>query len=148
MNSGAQYTIYGKQQAMMYMKMTGSGSDREPGTASRAFRFGAMIHESVGTVKIRLPLRDDCYEHLLMDVIPIEVFLLMGFDAIKCLRLIIHFADANLWSQDDKWMAALVFKYGHLYLEWPSNTLYADSKLKRVHGHYYHPSTKKVFAVI
>lgn len=148
LDSGAQRTVIGQLQANAYMKIVGNEYETVQRCMSKMFRFGTSVHESVSVIKIWLPLGDDHFVKIFAHIIPIDVPLLIGLDIMKYLKIIINFADSTLQSSDGKWKAPLVFKYGHMYLEWPSDILYTENELKRIHRHFYHPSTEKLWAVI
>lgn len=46
------------------------------------------------------------------------------------------------------WEFPLVRKLGHMYLTWPDEILYTQEELRKVHRHFYHPDSQRLFSVL
>lgn len=81
-DTGAQRTVIGKQQAYAYLKWAGLQRRLEQDKTPEVYRFGGSRHASIGTLTIRIPLADDYFLELTVDVVDVNVPLLFGLDTL------------------------------------------------------------------
>lgn len=149
-DSGAQRTVIGRKQADAYISQIGdatSGIKKDVDLATR-FRFGDTNHNCDGILHVKMPVADDVVVHFDAFIVPIDVPLLLGLDVLKRLDIIIKFSNGTLQSENDDWVLNLKHKMGHLYVEWPPTVFYTEQELRRIHRHFYHPSTDKLANLI
>lgn len=95
-----------------------------------------------------MPLADDVLVTFKAHVVLLVVPLLLGLYMLRQLKLIVDFEDRSLISLKDDWSVQLVHKLGHLYVEWPPSLYYREAELRRIHRHFYQPSTNKLLGLI
>lgn len=149
-DSGAQKTVIGINQANAYLNQTSNTKNllQQNHKGQKIFRFGNRDHKCIGMLNIRMPVGEDIVVTFQSHVVSIDVPLLLGLDVLQKLKLLINFEDGTLHSPRDHWRVQLVQKFGHLYVEWPMEIYYTEQELRRIHRHFYHPSTSKLQALI
>lgn len=149
-DSGAQKSVIGNVQAQAYIAELGDKNSYNitHHSKNKTFRFGDNQHECVGTLNIRMPVSDDVVIQFDAYIVPIDVPLLLGLDVLRKLKLIVSFENGSIQSPKGDWSINLVQKFGHLYIEWPPSVYYTEAELRRIHRHFYHPSTDKLLALI
>ena len=114
-----------------------------------------MTHGSLGTIQASLPLDEEA-ESFEVDVIAIDIPFLFGLDLMERLKASPNVSTLQLevrkGSSGKIKSHPLTRKFGHLYLETNnalvSETLFTDMELKKMHLHFYHPSTEKLYNVL
>lgn len=57
--------------------------------------------------------------------------------------------DGNFMKSKSKgWTVKLTNELGHCYIEWAHYTCYAKVELQRIHKHFCHPCTNKLFFLL
>lgn len=59
--------------------------------------------------------------------VSIDVAVLLGLNVLRDLELITNLKDETLFNKYNKWREKLVWKMGHLYIEWPTLVYYAET---------------------
>lgn len=145
-DSGATLTVIGRRQAEMYSKLIGVQlAQKKSGTR---YRFGDNVHQGHGKIRIRIPVGLKHFAEVSADVVDPDVPFLLGLDVLTKFKIILDFDKDMIRSKCDGWAAPIVRKFGHAYLEWLPSILYTEAELRRVHRHFFHPSTERLAAVI
>lgn len=147
-DSAAQRTVIGLEQAKLYCEQYGGVLDVSKSEGSASFRFGVHRHRSLGSVEIRIPIFGAHFIQLRVDVVNINIPFLLGLDIMTRYGMILDAEHLTLSSGPDGWTLPLRRKHGHLYLEWEARILFTESELRRVHRHFYHPKPERLYAVI
>lgn len=148
LDSGAQRTVIGEPQAKAYCKLTGIRHGVERKNKSTKFRFGNVDHKGLGEMDVRLPLGGDHFISITAHVVPLDIPLLLGLDVMQELKLVIDLSENTLYSPVNGKEVPLVSKRGHIYLEWPPSIFYTEAELRKIHRHFYHPSSEKLYALL
>lgn len=106
------------------------------------FRVGSSSHCCLGILDLHMSVEDDVKVSFQTYIVAIDVPRLLGLDVLHRLKLLVNFDNDTLLSPRDDWSIKLVSKVGHIYVEWPLEIFYTDSKIRRIHRPIYHPSTK------
>lgn len=48
----------------------------------------------------------------------------------------------------DRWSIPLIWKGGHVYVEWPSKVMYTECELGKTHRHFNHPRTENLYLLL
>lgn len=123
-DSGAQSTVIGEKQAHAYCALVGTSWNAVSRGNGKLFRFGKNDHVRLGTLCVRLPVREDVVVPIKDSVVPIDVPLLIRLDVLHGLKLIIEFDNEEMYDPRNDWSITVTFKLGHLYLEWPPSVCY------------------------
>ena len=146
-DTGAQKTVIGKPQAVAYSRMV--GVKFKPSRSRHSFRFGSDVQSSLGSMPIRIPTGNGGFLPLNVEVVDIDVPLLIGLDFLKKEKLYPDTVDNKLVCKESAWHVPLTQKFGHLYYDWSATPiLYTRSELIRLHKHFFHPSSAKLFELI
>lgn len=149
-DSGARKTVIGQPQTKAYAEKVGREADivQLKQSDNKKFRFGNADHKCIAFLHIRMSVSDDIVVTFDAYVVSIDVFLLLGLDVLCQLELIVKFKDGTLLTKYNDWHAKVVHKMGHLYVEWPPSVYYTETELRRIHRHFFHPSTEKLMGLI
>lgn len=99
-------------------------------------------------LKIRTPASDDIVVTLDAYNVPINMPLSCRRKGVLNMKFIVNFNDGSLISIKIEWDLIIVYNIGHLREQWSSSVYYTETKLKRMHRHFYYPSTDKVLVPI
>lgn len=147
-DTGAQRTVIGKQQAYAYLKWAGLQRRLEQDKTPEVYRFGGSRHASIGTLTIRIPLADDYFLELTVDVVDVNVPLLFGLDTLDKFHMYANTVLNRLVCEAYSVTMPLVRKLGHVYYVWEHNVLYTMPELRKMHRHFFHPQPDRLYAVI
>lgn len=64
------------------------------------------------------------------------------------LKLVFDFSSRTMYSPSNSKAVFLVSKRGKLYIECPQSVFYTEKELRKMHRHFYHPSSEKLYAQI
>lgn len=112
------------------------------------FRFGVHKHKSLGLIENRIPVSNSHYIPREVDVIDIDVPFLLGLDVLMKYGMVIDTDKLRIRSNLEGWDIPLVRKRGHLFLEWEACFLFSSSDVLRVHRHFFHPKSTRLYDVI
>lgn len=147
LDTGAQKSVVGKNQAKAYCEMAGIKFKSKP--SNTRFKFGDGIFASIGSIPIRIPKPNGGFIPVEIDAIRANVPMLIGLEVMDKHKLVADNVDNKLVSKKGNWSWPITRKNGHLFVEWKLNeVLYTKPELKRLHLHFYHPSTSKMFNLI
>lgn len=144
-DTGAQRSVIGIKQAEAYCRMLGIEMRKDADKRIRRFRFGKDIQDSVGSLQIRVPIKDDFFMVFTANVVNIDVPLLLGLDVMSEHKLVADTVDLVLFSKSCGWQLPLTRQLGHVYLTWESQILYSSSELTRIHRHFFHANPDPIF---
>ena len=144
---GAEKSVIGRKQAMAYCKFTGCKFKHKP--SRTFFRFGDGCFSSIGIIPVRIPCPDGSFIHFNIDVVQEDVPMLIGLDILDREKLVADNVSNVLSSKRFGWELPITRKDGHLFLTWDYSTvLYTKSELKKLHYHFFHPTSQKLFDLI
>jgi hypothetical protein len=84
-----------------------------------------------------------------MDVVLANVPMLIGLEILDRENLILDITANDLISKSGNRSIPTIRKDGHLYVEWEIvKTLYTRNELKKLHLHFYHPSSDKLYQLL
>lgn len=112
------------------------------------YRFGGSRHASIGTLTMRIPLADDFFMELSVDVVDVNVPLLFGLDTLDKFHMYANTVLNRLVCEAYSVSVPLVRKLGHVYFVWERNVLYTMPELRKLHRHFFHPQPDRLYAVI
>lgn len=147
-DSGAQRTVIGRQQATEYTEITGTTRMADTNSGVTKFIFGDSSYDGLGRIVIRIPIINDYFVDIMAQIVNVDVPLLLGLDVLERLKIVLYFNDYSMSSIAEDWTVPLIMKNGHAYVVWCSKILYSEAELRKMHRHFYHPSTDKLYAVI
>ena len=111
--------------------------------------FGDDYKPSLGTAEFRVPLPDNSYLPLRIDVVEADVPLLVGLDVMDREQLIADNCQNLLVSKRKNWSLPISRKHGHMFVEWDaSSILFTEAELSKLHLHFYHPSVDKMMKLL
>lgn len=112
------------------------------------YKFGDQTYDSLGKLVIRMPVTDTYFVCIKAQIVHVDVPLLLGLDVLRRLKVILDFDKFTMTSTKGHWSVQLKRKLRHAYVEWADNILYTETELRKMHRHFYHPSTDKLFKMI
>lgn len=138
LDTGAQKTVIGKQQADVYAVAHGVGRTSLGPPRPNVFRFGGGRHRSVSTLDVRVPIAQDFFLMLTVDVIDLNVPLLLGLETMDQHRMYFNNTTNTLMCLNEGVGLPVVRKLGHAYYEWGPDVLYTYPELQKIHKHFFH----------
>jgi hypothetical protein len=143
LDTGAQMTVIGMEQAKGYCKESGKMFSLLP-SRSR-FKFGASSERSLGKISIEIPTPGSPI-HINCDVVKSDVPLLIGLDILDKYGLNVLSVEGLLQSTTEHWTIPMQRLWGHIYLQWDPGIqlFYTRAELTKIHRHFHHPSTEKL----
>ena len=139
--------MIGRRQARVYCQQ--HRTEYSPRPARTEFRFGDGSYPSLGTTWIRIPTPNLSYLEVDMDVVSADVLYLLGLDVLDREKLVADNVRNVLRSYLYNWELPITHKFGHLYVCWNTNeTLFTKQELVKLHSHFRHPSSGKLFELI
>ena len=147
-DSAAQHTVIGKQQAMAFCSSNGIEYSPKsyPGTPP-TFSFGTHKHTSEGYILVRIPVTNDSFLSIKAPIVDINVPFLFGLENMLKYKIVLDVDNAVMFSKLQGWTLPLRFKNGHLYYEWAVSILFTESELRKVHNHFSHPEPDRLFSL-
>ncbi len=138
LDTGAERTVIGRQQAAAYARFAGNELHlTEPKNA--AFRFGGSDYPSRGVLRICVPLADDLFLPMDVDVVDVNIPFLFGLDALDANEMYVNNVANKLICVAYNLSIPVTRKYGHVFLEWGRDTLYTMVEVERLHRHFCTP---------
>ena len=148
LDTGAQRTVIGKPQAEAYLASIGKDIGLDKAKDPRRFRLGGSDYDTIGAVSIRLPVANDYFLPLIVNVIVLNVPFLLGLDTLDLHRMYVNNVTNRLVCVDEGVAVPLVRKFGHIYLDWGAEILYTFPELQRIHKHFYHAKPERLYALM
>lgn len=145
-DTGAHKSVIGLKQAKAYCKHHNIPFKLKP--SHRTYRFGDGAHSSVGSLEIRIPIPGNRFFNWIFDVLNADIPMLIGLDFLDEHNLVANNVKNSLISEMEGWSIPITRQFGHLYVNWEKQILYTRSELERLHRHFYHPSSNKLYNLI
>ncbi|GAB0498186.1 hypothetical protein MMPV_009527 [Pyropia vietnamensis] len=95
---------------------------------------------------MRIPLTEDFFIELSVDVVNVNVPLLFGMDTLDKFRMYANTVLNRLVCEVYSVTVPLVRKLGHVYYVWERNVLYTLPELRKLHRHFFHPQPDRLYA--
>ena len=144
---GAEKSVIGLPQATAYRDFANSPIIPRP--TNNIFRFGESCFPSIGTIRIALPSGKNDLKPLTINIVDVDVPFLLGLDELDNSRMYVDNVDNLLRFKDRPFSLPLTRKLGHIYLTWNlSQTLFNRTELRKLHLHFFHPSSSKLFSLV
>lgn len=85
-----------------------------------------------------------------VEVVDIDIPLLQGLEFLDAFMMTIDLTIASSLARDEGWDIPLLLKGGHLYITWDAGSveLFSEEKLRRVHLHFFHPESQRLYGVL
>lgn len=147
-DSAAQRTVIGRYQAESYCNLFNVPFNLISDGTAKVFSFGTHKHSRLGRLNIRLPVNDSHFVPLLVDVADLNVPFPLGLDVMTEYKMVLDMDECTLASKLQGWQIPLRKKPGHLYYEWAATILLTETELVRVHKHFYHPNSERLFSLM
>ena len=147
-DTGAQKAVIGKKQALAYFRLIGEEFRRRKHGHGLKFKFGNRCHIGLGRVEIRIPINGTYVLCPNIEVVDVDVPLLLGLDFLDEYKMIVDAANDLLESKIRAWSFLLTRKLGHIYLEWDYGTFYTSEELLKLHKHFFHPDSGRLYAML
>lgn len=147
-DTGAQKSVVGKEQALAYFKFI--GEEFKPSVPKRKlnFKFGNRRHVGLGRVEVRNPINETRVLCPYKEVVDVDIPLLLGLDFLGEYKMNVDAGNDILESKSRAWSFPLTRKLGHLYLEWEYKTFYTSEELLKVHNHFFHPESGRLYSML
>ncbi|CDF33317.1 unnamed protein product [Chondrus crispus] len=147
-DTGAQRSVIGKPQAEAYYIFMGIPFCLEQSGHPRVYKFGAHRYKGLGSVFIRIPVDSNQFIFTEVQVVDLDVPLLLGLEFLDQYGMKVQVSENLLTSEEGGWKLPLTRKLGHLYLEWCTEMLYTSGELRKIHRHFFHPTSDRLYAVM
>ena len=145
MDNVAEKLVAGLENYEKYCIHTNTPLDLSP--SNERFKLGTGVHESLGCTIMRFPIDNQGnYLKFETEVINSDTPILLGLDSIKQYGWYVNEVTNESISHKDPTMKAnLIFKLGHLYLEWPPSViLFSRADLLKIHRRFAHSSAGRL----
>ena len=147
-DTGAQRTVTGKSQAKAYLASNRRDAKRATSKGPGRYRLGGGSYVTIGIVHIRVPIAEDYFLPVAMNVINLKVPFLMGLDILDLYHMWVNDVTNHLVCINEGVSLPLVRKLGRIYLDWGSIILYTFPELQRIHKHFYHANPERLYALM
>ena len=81
-------------------------------------------------------------------MVDVDVPLLLGLDFLDEYKMNVDTANDMLESKSHIWSLPLTRNLGHLYLEWDYETLFTSEELRKLHNHFFHPESGRLYSML
>lgn len=98
----------------------------------------------MGTIPIRLFITESHFIDLLFNVVHVQIPFLLGLGTMRRFQHVLDTDNLRLSWKSEGWDVPLTNIRGQLYLEWKPEILFTQSKLVRIHRHFYIPNSEKL----
>ena len=147
-DTGAQKSVIGTSQAKAYSEFMNSPYRLRQHAQKMSFKFGNKRHNGLGEVEIRIPVDGDFFLSVWIQVVDVNIPLLLGLDFLDAFGMNVNASRDVMESEERKWSFPLVRKLGHLYYEWVLDNYYTAGELRKIHRHFFHPESGRLYAVL
>lgn len=111
--------------------------------------FGNGSCDSLGTLDVRMPLRNGSFLPLRIDVVDTHIPFLLGLDILDREKLVADNVKNVLDSRRDNWQLPIRRKCRHMFFEWgPYDVRFTRSELQKLHLHFFHANVQKLYNLI
>ena len=97
---------------------------------------------------MRVPIAPTNFISLSVEVVITNVPFLLGLENMEKYKMVLDTDKCMLSSKLEEWRISLRKKLGHLYYEWGRNILFTESELMKVHRHFHHPDSERLYSVM
>lgn len=144
---GASFSVVGNQQYELYCEHLGYKPEKQ--NSESRFKFGISTFIALFKFTCRLGLPDDKFMEFTVHVVEGNFTLLMGLEVIRQYGLRMDWGRNILSGSRQYWRLPIQYAYGHAFVHNYQNTiLFTRAELERLHLHFHHPSTDKLFNLI
>jgi len=150
LDTGAQRTVIGMQQAEAYIEFTGgTGTIKKVGSKT-VYQFGVGKHNRVGCLDIRVPITAELIIIMAVDVTMLSVPFLLGLDTLDRYKTYVNNVTDELVCMNEGISLPTIRSDGHVYYswEWSPDILYTFPELVRILRHFFHASPERLYAVM
>ncbi|CDF36767.1 unnamed protein product [Chondrus crispus] len=147
-DSAAQKSVVGVEQAKAYCSLFNVPYSPSTSNAKNVFSFGTHKHLGLGLLTVRVPIAPTHFISLSVEVVDTNVPFLLGLDNMEKYKMVVDTDKGMLSSKLEGWQIRLRKKLGHLYYEWGPNILFTESELMKVHRHFHHPDSERLYSVM
>lgn len=139
--------MIGRRQADAYVRLSGVPVV-SPAQLPRMYSFGGTITPGVGTIDMRVPIAQQLYVPLRVDVVDIDIPFLLGLSTLYATGVYVNNVDNKLKCDMRGISTPLVRMDNHMYLEWTEEAHYTTGELDRLHQHFNHPQPELLAALL
>ena len=147
-DTGTQKSVIGVEQARAYCQFMNVQYEPERMERWMSFKFGNTRHTGLGELEVRMPVDNTYFLSISIQVVDVNVPLLLGLDFLDAFGMNVDASRDILRSEERGWSFDLVRKFGHLYVEWDAGNYYTAKELKKIHRHFFHPDTGRLYAML
>ncbi|CDF36525.1 unnamed protein product [Chondrus crispus] len=147
-DSAAQRSVVGVEQAKAYCSLFNVPFSPSASNARNIFSFGTHKHVGLGLLTVRVPIAPTHFISLSVEVVDTNVPFLLGLDNMEKYKMVLDTDKCILSSKLEGWQIRLWKKRGHLYYVWGPNILFTESELMKVHRHFHHPYSERLYSVM
>ena len=147
LDTGAQRSVIGSEQAIAYHSHMDPSA--KMGYSHTRFRFGAVVHNAIGTITISIPTPTHTIQETI-DIVRCNVPLLLSLEFLDRNKLQVLNVTDELQSVKENWFLPLTRKKGHICLTWNPifRDYYTKAELNRLHKSFAHPSARKLYDLL
>ena len=109
-DSAAEKSFIGKPQAELYSQLYGLPFNLEPSKARPIFSFGTHRHIGLGKLDISVPISEDYFPSLKIEVVKIDMLFLLGLESMTKYGMVLDIHAQTLSSKLDGWEVPLIRK--------------------------------------
>ena len=131
-DSTTEKSVTSKPQTELYSQFYVLPFSLEPSKARPSFSFGTYRHIGLGKLDIRVPISEDYFLPLKIDIVNIDIPFLLGLDSMTRYGMVLDIHAQTLSSWLDGWEVPLIGKRGHVYYEWDFRILFTEAELRKV----------------
>ena len=147
-DSAAQRSVVGVEQAKAYCNLFNLPFSPSKENERAIFSFGTHKHFGLGSLTVRIPVAPTHFISLSVEVVDTNVPFLLGLDTMERYKMVLDTDKCTLSSKLEGWHISLRKKLGHLYYEWGPNILFTELELMKVHRHFHHPDSERLYSVM
>ena len=147
-DSAAQRSVVGVEQAKAYCSLFNVPFSPSESNTRNVFSFGIHKHIGLGLLTVQVPIAPTHFISVSVEVVDTNVPFLLGLDTMEKYKMVLETDKCMLSSKLEGWQIRLRKKLGHLYYEWVPNVLFTESELMKVHRHFHHPDSERLYSVM
>ena len=147
-DSAAQRSVVGVEQAKAYCSLFNVPFSPSESNARNVFSFATHKHIGLGLLTVRVPIAPTHFISVSVEVVDTNVPFLLGLDTMEKYKMVLDTDKCILSSKLEGWQIRLRKKLGHLYYEWGPNVLFTESELMKVHRHFHHLDSERLYSVM
>lgn len=146
-DSVAEKTVIGSQQAEAYSRLTGRKATSD--TTPLIFWLGDGERARQGTIEVRIPLPNGLQVAVQVHIVHADITLLIGMEIMCAEGLILEFGAGITTKRGGNWSLPMRKRCGHIFIEWLKRKIcYTNGKLRKLHLPFLHTSADRLFRLI